>query len=436
MKSDSSFLGSAKNLLAPGIGVKRWILLVGLGAAFTGIGLVYLILLLDRAGRLPEPVYAIVTLQFLPVWMRIIVPLLVGLAIMLIGIAQLSANVVEPFRQPGETVIQSLYEYSRRGRGPRIVAIGGGTGLPNLLRGLAQYTSNITAIVTVADDGGSSGRLRKELGLLPPGDFRNNIAALSRDEALMTQVLQYRFGGDADGGGDLQGHAFGNLMLAALTGVTGSFEEGLLAAEKVLSMRGKVVPSTLDQVTLVGEIETKSAKGHLSVKQVRGESAITHAAGRIKRVMLAPSQVRAFPLAIKSIFMADIILIGPGSLYTSILPNLLVPDLTEALRKSSTPKLYICNLATQPGETDNYTVAEHVASIVRHVPEDCINMVLANDNLSVSPAAGGGDTAYVELVAPPRVRMVTADLVDESRPWRHDATKLAAKIMELISSSG
>lgn len=423
-------LKGANRLLAPGIGIKRWLLLLGVGAALIGIGLVYLILLLHRANLIPDALYDLLTLQFLPVELRMLAPLLVGAAVMLIAIAHLSANLIEPFRQPGETFIQSLYEHRRRGRGPRIVAIGGGTGLPNLLRGLTKYTRNITAIVTVADDGGSSGRLRRELGVLPPGDFRNNIAALSRDEALMTQVLQYRFGGAGDGQGDLQGHAFGNLLLAALAGVTGSFEEALLAAEKVLSMRGKVLPSTLDNVALVGEIETCSGE----VTIVKGESAITIAEGRVGRVSLEPGDVRAFPAAVRSILQADIILIGPGSLYTSILPNLLVKDLSEALRQSAAPKIYICNLATQPGETDNYTVAEHVDSITQHVPVECLDLVLANDNLSISPDVGGGRTIFVKLVAPDVVPMTTADLVDESRPWRHDATKLASVIVELISS--
>jgi uncharacterized cofD-like protein len=277
--------------------------------------------------------------------------------------------------------------------------------------------------------------LRKELGLLPPGDFRNNIAALSRDEALMTQLLQYRFGGSLieDMRGELQGHAFGNLLLAALTGVTGSFDEALLAAERVLAMRGRVLPSTLENVTLAAEVAFEEAGVTTGSRRVLGESLIPRSGGRIVRVNLEPEDVRAYPPALRAIFQADLILIGPGSLFTSILPNMLVPDLAEALRRSKAPKVYICNLATQPGETDNYSVAEHVFAIMQHVSSDCIDIVLANDNLSFSPDAGGGLTIFVEPVAPDEVPMVTADLVDDSRPWRHDAAKLARSVMDLLS---
>ena len=419
----------------PGIGVKRWLLLLGLGAALAGIGLVSLILYLYQAGWLPPAVYNAISLQFLPVGLRVLLPLLFGGLIILWAVSKIGRNLVAPFRRPGEGIAQLLYDYSKRNRGPNVVAIGGGTGMPSLLRGLTRYTHNITAIVTVADDGGSSGRLRRELGLLPPGDFRNNIAALSRDEALMTQVLQYRFGTHVgrnghDGSGarsELQGHAFGNLLLAALTGITGSFDEALLAAERVLAMRGRVLPSTLADVTLVADVLVGE-----EVQRVVGESAIPQAGGTVQRVGLEPAAVRAYPPALHAIFQADLILIGPGSLYTSILPNLLVPDLAEALRHARAPKVYICNLATQPGETDNYTVADHVATILQHIPVDCLDIVLANDNLSIPPDRGGGYTLYVHPVAPANVRLVTADLVDEAWPWRHDSAKLARAVLNLL----
>lgn len=425
----------AKNRwLTLGIGIKRWLLLLGLGAGMTGMGVVYLILVLRRSGAMPTPIYDALTLQFWPVWMRVLIPLVLGSAVMLAAVARIGANLIAPFRQPGREVIETLYDYSKQGRGPRIVAIGGGTGLPNLLRGLKRHTRNITAIVTVADDGGSSGRLRKELGLLPPGDFRNNMAALSRDEALMTQVLQYRFGGriDDEDRGDLQGHAFGNLLLAALTGITGSFDEALLAAQRVLAVRGQVLPSTLEAVRLIADIELEGDGDSGEVRRVEGESAIPKAGGRIRRVQLEPPDARAYPPSIQAILQAELILIGPGSLYTSILPNLLVPDIAEALRRTEAPKVYICNLATQPGETDNYDVAEHVATILRHVPADCLDLALANDNLSVAPDTGGGHTVFVELVKPEQVQLVSADLVDEERPWRHDETKLATAVMALL----
>ncbi len=324
-------------------------------------------------------------------------------------------------------MVETHASHSRHG--PKIVAIGGGTGMPSFLRGIKQFTDQITAIVTVADDGGSSGRLRRELGVLPPGDFRNNIAALARDEALMTQVLQYRFGGNVGSdSSELQGHSFGNLLLAALAGVTGSFDEALLAAERVLAMQGRVLPSTLEDVALVANIVTE--KG---VQQVVGESAIPEVNGRIQKVFLQPNNIRAYPPALKAIFQADLIVMGPGSLYTSILPNLLVPDLSEALRHARGLKVYICNLATQPGETDNYSVTDHVVTLLDHIPTECLDMALANDNLSIPPDRGGGNTVYVQPTPSPRLKLVTADLVDEAYPWRHDSAKLAQAVINLLS---
>jgi uncharacterized cofD-like protein len=309
--------------------------------------------------------------------------------------------------------------------------------MPALLRGLREHTGYITAIVTVADDGGSSGRLRREFGLLPPGDFRDNIAALSQDEALMTQLLQYRFGASVDDRQDLnrelQGHAFGNLLLAALTGITGSFDEALLAAQRVLAMRGQVIPSTLSEVTLTADILVEDEQGNPVVEQVFGESAITSKRGRIQRVYLEPDNVRAYPPALKAIFQADMILIGPGSLYTSILPNLLVPDLAQALYHAKAPKVYICNLATQAGETTGYDVADHVAALQQHIPEIRLEIVLANDNFAL-PEDVLGKTALVTLSDLTGSRLVTADLVEEARPWRHDSRKLATAVVDLLAS--
>jgi uncharacterized cofD-like protein len=308
--------------------------------------------------------------------------------------------------------------------------------MPALLRGLRKHTGFITAIVTVADDGGSSGRLRRELGLLPPGDFRDNIAALSRDEELMTQLLQYRFGASVDERSnqnrELQGHAFGNLLLAALTGITGSFDEALLAAQRVLAMRGQVIPSTLAQVTLAADILVEDAAGTVELQQVSGESAITNKRGRIQRVYLQPADVRAYPPALKALFQADLILVGPGSLYTSILPNLLVPDLAQALYHAKAPTVYICNLATQAGETTGYDVADHVAAIEQHIPDLQFDAVLANDNFSLAEAELG-QTALVPLAELASTRLVTADLVETARPWRHDSDKLAAAVLKLLA---
>jgi len=470
-------LYTRRRWLAVGIGVKRWLVLLIAGAAVTSIGWVYLLLALNREGWLPPALFDITTLRFLPLWLRVLLPLLAGGAIMLLAVFRLGRSLTDPLRGSEGAVVDSLYDYRRRDRGPHIVAIGGGTGLPGLLRGLTAYTSNITAIVTVADDGGSSGRLRREMGLLPPGDFRNNLAALARDEALMTQVLQYRFGEQVPGSrgqgpgeeahakdakeekgtkeekepssspplrpgpfaplrersplepSSLSGHAFGNLLLAALTGITGSFDEALLAAQRVLALRGRVLPSTLDNVTLVGEVVMPDGE----TRVVTGESAIPEAGGRIERVRLEPAQARAYPPALRAIFSAELIVLGPGSLYTSILPNLLLSDLAEALIHARGRVVYVCNLATQPGETDGYSVADHVAAMQRHLPPGCIDVVLANDNLDVPPETGGGHTRFVLPTPPAGVAMATADLVDEARPWRHDSEKLARAVMALLA---
>lgn len=333
----------------------------------------------------------------------------------------------------------SKKQHKREG-GPCIVAIGGGTGMPSLLRGLTAYTQNITAIVTVADDGGSSGRLRRELGLLPPGDFRNNMAALARDEALMTQLLQYRFGSsvrngltESSGGqGELRGHAFGNLLLAALTGITGSFDEALIAAQRVLALQGQVFPSTLEQVTLVADVLVHEGETAVT-KRIVGESAIPKAGGAIQRVFLEPTHVRAYPPALRAVFQADLIVMGPGSLYTSILPNLLIEDLRQAIMLARAPTVYICNLATQPGETDHYNVAEHVHAIQEHTSENCIDIVIANDNIKLDPALGGGKTVFVQPTKPRHAQLITADLADERRPWRHDSQKIAKAVMSLLA---
>ncbi|MCB8981923.1 MAG: YvcK family protein [Ardenticatenaceae bacterium] len=417
--------------MTPGIGLKRWLVVIAVGTAVIGLGVVNVLFFLERRSWLPLSVYDLLTLQFLPGSLQIILPLLVGGLLVVWGVTRMARGLMAPFQGADTSLADRIYDFSRKGRGPNIVAIGGGTGMPGLLRGLTAYTRNITAIVTVADDGGSSGRLRREFGLLPPGDFRNNLAALARDEALMTQVLQYRFGGvlGENGRSELQGHAFGNLLLAALTGITGSFDEALLAAERVLALRGRVLPSTLADVTLEADVKLPNGE----IQRVVGESAIPEVNGRIQHVYLQPENVRAYPPALQAIFQADLIVMGPGSLYTSILPNLLVPDLAQALQHARAPKIYICNLATQPGETDNYSVADHVATLFEHIPTGCLDLVIANDNQSIPPDRGGGHTIYVPLTPPENLPMKTADLVDEARPWRHDGAKLAQVVMRLLS---
>jgi len=431
---------SRRHWLTPGIGIKRWIVLLASGAMIAGIGIAWLLIRLTQEEWFARDAIRIVTFQFLPGWLRILFLLLIGVATMIMALVNLGKTLVNPFRQPGVNVAHSLYRYQRKGKGPRIVAIGGGTGMPNLLSGLSKYTGNITAIVTVADDGGSSGRIRRELGLLPPGDFRNNIAALAQDEALMTQLLQYRFDSQPKKTGEeginreLGGHAFGNLLLAALAGVTGSFDSALMAAERVLAVQGQVLPSTLTPVILEASVKFDSRE---DPEVIIGESAITLAGGCIEQVRLVPPDVPAYQPAIEAILNADLVVIGPGSLYTSILPNLLVPGITRALMDTGARRIYVCNLATQPGETDNYSVGNHVEAINRHMRNQlsdgsrCLDVVLVNNNISIPPGTGGGNTIFVAPEPVKDIQWIAADLVDKERPWRHDGDKLANSIMDL-----
>jgi len=420
--------------LVPGIGVKRWLGLLLLSVTFIGLGIAYGLIDLYRDGAMPF-LPSLVTLQFLPRGLRALLLGLVGSVLMLIAIAQINRALLEPFVRPGQNVAQVLNEHRRRGKGPKVVAIGGGTGLSTLLRGLKRHTANITAIVTVADDGGSSGRLRQTLGVLPPGDFRNCIAALADDEALTTQLFQYRFGG----GNDLGGHSFGNLFITAMAEVTGSFERALLESSKVLNIQGRVLPSTLSDVTLVGELESISTTNGVplsgsTVSVIEGESRITETAGAIRRVFLRPANAPAYPGAIRALLEAELIVLGPGSLYTSLMPNLLVQDIVEAVRASRALKVYVCNTATQPGETDQYSVQQHIEAIERHTGGGLFPVVMANENqrgtllphLSWVQLESNGQSAQ---------QVVKADLIDDERPWRHDAHKLAAALMRLLDST-
>jgi len=307
-----------------------------------------------------------------------------------------------------------------------IVAIGGGSGLSVLLRGLKGKDVNLTAVLTVGDDGGSSGRLRRELGLLPPGDFRSCIAALTDDEALMTQLLQYRFGD-----GPLGGHALGNLLLAAMASVTGSFERAVLETSRVLSIRGRIMPSTLEAVSVNAEMEARPDRE--GPRMVQGESNVGEAGPGIRRVFLKPDAPFAYPGAVAAILKAGAILIGPGSLYTSVLPNLLVPGIRDAILSSAAIKVYVCNIAAQKGETEGYSVERHARAIERHVGAGLFQYVLANNRWPPN--------RHVEYVRPQSdgsrgYALVQADLIDEERPWRHDSRKLGDALLRLVRREG
>jgi uncharacterized cofD-like protein len=423
MTTPRKHIRTALKWLTPGIGIKRWLVLLACGITLLAISFSALL------GSYPVPGHVLsVALQFLPAGVLAGLLGLAGLAAIAGALFGLNRVLLRPFVQTDpETLVNAVYRYRRREQGPRIVAIGGGHGLSVLLRGLKRYTSNLTAIVTVADDGGSSGRLRRTLGVLPPGDFRNCIAALADDEALTTQLFQYRFGG----GDGLDGHSFGNLFITAMAEVTGSFERAILESERVLAIRGRVVPSTLQDVTLMADLRSEP----VGVSRVTGESSITEAAGAIERVYLEPDDASAYPEAVRALLEADMIVAGPGSLYTSVLPNLLVPDVERATRHSRALKVYVSNVATQCGETDAYTAGDHMASLEAHVGSDLFSVMLVNDNIDVDFDAPPG-VEMVSLDTPSNIkyRVVTADLIDESRPWRHDSDKLARTLLHLLDA--
>lgn len=411
----------------PGLGVKRWFTLVLLGITLLGVGLALLLLEIYRTQSTNNIVLTVlyyVSLSFLPRIVRVLIFAGLGVGLVAYGILRLNRSLLRPFIRPGRTVVDELSSFRLLDRGPRIVAIGGGHGLSTLLRGLKIYTRRLTAIVTVADDGGSSGRLRESLGILPPGDIRNCLAALSNDEQMITQLFKYRF----SGAGGLDGHSFGNLFITALADITGSFESAIAESGKVLSVSGRVLPSTLHDVKLVADMVLPNS---LNQVRVQGESRIPKMAGRVRRVWLEPNDAPAFPPTLKAILNADMIVVGPGSLYTSLLPNLLVQDLLGAIRASRALKVYICNIATQSGETDVYTCHDHIQALEEHVGEDVFNVILCNDNYEGQLDDGSQFVQADErTLSDPRTHC--ADLSDVSYPWRHDSNKLAKTLIEIL----
>lgn len=403
-----------------GISFKRWIVLLTLGLLALALALALVItpFIHSPQPRMPE----------------IAGLLIAGITMTVVALANLSRAILAPYRRITHgDVIDVMVDYSQRSKGMKIVAIGGGTGLPATLRGVKPYTGNVTAIVTVADDGGSSGRLRREMGVLPPGDLRNNIVALSDDESLMAQLFQYRFET-----GELSGHAFGNLFIAALANVVSrnhpernELAEALSEVERVLNIRGRVLPATLDDVRLAASVRLH---GSGQIVHVIGESRIGETDGLIEEVRIEPPSAAAYAPSVQAIMDADVIVIGPGSLYTSILPNLLVSEIADALRATRAYKIYVCNVATQPVETEGYTVAEHVMALERHIGRGVFQAVIANNAYPQSNA--GENTRYVQPIPPnheilQRYEVRYTDLAEEKRPWRHDPQKLGKAIMGL-----
>ena len=398
-------------LFYPGMGMKRWFLLGAMGIAVCSIGFAYL---LRKVFELRFP-------DFLPSYYEGVLLLGGGAFVILLAIYGLYRT-IGPLILASDNIdslAEEIYTRRSRGRGPRVVAIGGGTGLSVLLRGLKSYTDNLTAIITVADDGGSSGRLRRELGVLPPGDFRNCLVALSDEETLLTELFQYRF----DQGDGLKGHSFGNLFIVAMTNVTQSFQRALSESSRVLAVHGQLVPATVTNLNLSARLRDGDT--------VRGESNITERGGQIDRLFIDPPDAEAFPQAVEAIQQAQLIVIGPGSLYTSILPNLLVRGIAEAVRDATANKVYVCNVATEKGETEGYSVAEHVQALQAHTFPTIVDCVVANNKpVEMGPEFLGAPVTHDGRPLK-HARLEQGELVDPEHPVRHDSTRLAQTIMDV-----
>jgi uncharacterized cofD-like protein len=406
-----------------GMHIKRWLALVLIGVAIMGLGFGYILREVYLNYTFPEWVYY-VTLQFLPRFVRAALFIGVSVGMIMFAVWKLNTSLLAAFVRPSneDSLVETIYRYRYQARGPKVVAIGGGTGLPVLLRGLKEHTSNLTAIVTVGDDGGSSGRLRSELGVLPPGDLRNCIAALAEAEPLMTSLFQYRF----DGGSGLDGHSFGNLFIVAMSGVTGNFEEAVRETSRVLAVRGQILPSTLAHVTVHARTDKQ--------EMISGESEITERGQRIQEVFIQPENAQANPEAIRAILEADIVVVGPGSLMTSVLPNLLVDGIRQAMAISQAMKIYVCNVATQHGETDDFAVSHHFEALVNHIGSGLFDYVLANDNVQGPlPDSWLSTPVTIDSFAVDGARVVTADVISELNRYHHDSQKLATAILRLYA---
>ncbi len=419
--------------LSPGLFVKRWLLISASGFLLAVLGIAIwskltpIYRLLEFISSLFETIAKVV-----PSYISGPIAIAIGLFLVFWGQLRTVGSITEVLKlDHDEELVDMLLTRRRLNRGPKIVAIGGGTGLSTLLRGLKKYSNNITAIVTVADDGGSSGRLRREIGVLPPGDIRNCLAALADEEKLLTELFQYRF----KAGDGLVGHSFGNLFLTAMSEITGDLEQAVAASSQVLAIRGKVLPATLSDVRLWAELDD----GRI----VEGESNIPKAGGRIRNIGCIPSNPPALPAAIKAIEEADYIIIGPGSLYTSIIPNLLVPEICEAIARAPVPRIYVCNIMTQPGETEGYTIADHIRAIDRVCHRKLFDAVLVHRQ-SPSPqslqryAEENSHPVFLdrEAVANLGRRIVLANVMDEDENTgyvRHNPHRLARVLLRWYS---
>lgn len=419
--------------LYPGMRVKRWFCLFTGGVVASGFSLA-LLLNYKFIGAVEGALFGFVY-RFTGTyygWVPTLVGALVlflGLTAMIYAMRRIIRTIVEAVAPAGaDRLGDIIFQKNRLNRGPSVVVIGGGTGLSTLLRGLKVRSSNLTAIVTVADDGGSSGRLRQDLGIVPPGDLRSCLVALADTEPLMEKLFQYRFAGE----GALGGHSFGNLFIAAMTQVVGGdIEQALQQSSKVLAVRGRVLPSANCSVSLLAEMDDGSI--------VQGESAIPLSGKSIRRVRIEPADVSAVKAAVEAILTADAVVLGPGSLYTSVLPNLLVRDITAALKKTKALRMYVCNVMTQPGETTGYKASDHLRALFDHAGPDIVDSVLVNvetisgcllDNYAKEGACPvEADIPALEAMG---VRVLPAQLVSASNWVRHNPVRLARLILSAL----
>jgi uncharacterized cofD-like protein len=408
--------------LYPGLGIKRWYALLLGGIALLSLGVMLLLNLsvFDLVGR------------FGPgndTWVGL-AALVLGFAVVATAVRGVVRSIAKTFLPADEGSLVDVMLSRRRGTGVRIVAIGGGTGLATLLRGLKLHSEELAAIVNVSDDGGSSGRLREELGILPPGDVRNCLVALADSEPLMTRLFDYRFRGQA---GDLGGHSFGNLLIAALSDISGDFIQALRDSSHILAIHGQVLPPTLQRTTLCAKLN--------SGEEVRGETAVAAAHGEIDYAYLDPPAPRALPEALEALRQAEAVVIGPGSIYTSLVPNLLVPQIADTLAELAVPRIYVCNVMTQPGETDDFTAVDHVEAILRHVENrPLFDYVLLNTRRPSVEVLARYKKEGATLVEPDDRGMarlgiipVCRDLIAEGSWARHDPLKLAGAVMDLVA---
>lgn len=418
--------------LCPGINLKRWLLLFAVGVLLCALGLA-LFFNYQLMGKAEELLFQMTYLTTGRYSNGLIMTmgvgfLIVGFAIMVYGTRRLISSVVSVVvPDKNGSLMETIFMQRKLTRGPAITVVGGGTGLSTLLRGMKYITNNCTAVVTTADDGGSSGRLRKELGIIPPGDLRNCLTVLADREPLMERLMQYRFQGDSP----LAGHCFGNLFIAAMAQAEGGMEAGLNATSQILKVRGRVIPSTLEDIRLQARMTDGSV--------VTGESEIPKVRKHIKKMMMLPADAQAANGAIDAILNADVLIFGPGSLYTSVIPNLLVEGIRDAVVRSKAVKIYICNVMTQPGETDGYGAYDHVQALVDHVGTQFLDYAIVNsqdvtsEQLRQYDAEGSRPiTPDIDKIRSLGITVVPARLISKDDLVRHDPRKLARVLIALI----